>query len=184
MFSQKKERFKVIHQTIYNETDNIVFEAELYNKSFEPITNAEIRLNLKNREKTYAYTFMNNQPYYYADLGRLPAGKYHYTAIANSGNETFTQKGTFVVTPENIEFSTIKANVNLMHQLAKATGGRYLPIDSLDYIFNILDKNNNIVATTYSDEAFVTFINFRWLLFIIVLLISIEWFLRRFYGSL
>ena len=182
--NQKKERFKIINKQIYNELENITFDAELYNKSYEPISNAEINMSIASADNKYSFTFDANNPFYSLNIGRFPAGEYKWKANAQTTSEKFSKTGIFVVKEENLETSNLMADHQLMEQLAIRSGGRILSLDSLFQIQNILNKYNNIVPISYSEEDFVSLIDFNWILIIIIIFISIEWFLRRYFGSI
>lgn len=183
--NQKKERFKVKKQAIFNEYDNISFEAEVYNKSYEPIDNAEVKLSLTSQKKeTYHFVFDKNNPFYSLNAGKIPAGEYQWNATATINNEKLTKSGLIVVREENIESSNLLTNTDMMEQLAIRSNGKVLPPDSLSLIDQILKRNPNIISVSYTEEDFTSLIDVKWLLILIVVFIGTEWFLRRFYGSL
>lgn len=182
--NQKKERFKVINKQVFNEFENITFDAELYNKSYEPISDAEINMSIATTNNKYTFTFDANNPFYSLNIGRFPAGEYKWTANAQTKSEKFSKSGIFMVKEENIEAYNLIADAQLMEQLAIRSGGKLISLDSLFDIQNILKKYNNIVPISYSEEDFVSLIDFKWILLIIIIFISIEWFLRRYFGSL
>lgn len=182
--NQRKERFKVINNQVFNELDNITFDAELYNKSYEPITDAEINMSISGNDNRYTFTFDANNPFYSLDAGRFPAGEYKWIATAQSKSEKMSKSGIFIVKEENVEASNLIADSQLMEQLALRSGGKSLSLDSLKEIHSILSRNTNIVSVSYSEEDFVSLIDFTWILIVICVLMGIEWFLRRFYGSL
>ncbi|MGQ9847051.1 MAG: hypothetical protein ACUVQP_06070 [Bacteroidales bacterium] len=184
LLNQKKERFRIINKQIYNELENITFDAELYNKSYEPISDAEINMSITSANNKYTFTFDANNPFYSLNIGRFPAGEYKWTANAQTKSEKFSKSGIFIVKEENIETNNLIADAQLMEQLAIRSGGRMLSLDSLFEISNIIKNQSNILPVSYSEEDFVSLIDFNWILIIIVILISIEWFLRRYFGSL
>lgn len=184
MSNQRKERFVINNKQLFNELDNITFNAELYNKSYEPITDAEINMSINGNNNKYTFTFDANNPFYSLNIGRFPAGEYKWTATAQSKSEKWSKSGLFVVKEENIEASNLIADSQLLEQLALRSGGKSISIDSLQEIHHILSQNSNIVPVSYSEENFVSLIDFKWILIVICVLMGIEWFLRRYYGSL
>lgn len=184
--SQKKERFVVQHKPVFNEGENILFEAELYNKIYEPISDAEIQLQIESveRKESYNFYFDKNQPFYTLTIRSLPAGEYKWTAQTRYGSETFKRQGSFIVQPFNAELQDYISNHALLKQLSLRTGGEVIPLDSLNNIDQYLSKHSIIVPISNTEETYTSLINIKWVLLIIVLLISAEWFLRRFFGSL
>jgi len=182
---QKKERFIVHHKTIHNEGEIITFEAELYNKIYEPISDANIAIQLESKNKdVYQFVFEKNQPFYTLNIRALPAGEYQWKATTQIEKEKFVKQGLIVVQESNIELQEYNANINLLKQLAIRTNGKFIPIDSINTIPKLLNNDSNIVATSYSTEKFIALIDISLILVIIVLLISVEWFFRKFFGSI
>lgn len=183
--NQKKERFRVNTQSIFNEYDNVTFEAEVYNKSYEPAYNAEVKLTLNSQNnETYNFIFDKNIPFYTLNIGKVPAGEYRWNAVATLNNEKLTKSGFIFVREENIESSNLLANAEMMKQLAIRSNGKVVTLDSLSFIEQILKTNPNIVPLSYTDESFTSLIDIKCILIIIIAFIATEWFLRRFYGSL
>ena len=184
--TQKKERFIVHHKPVFNEGENILFEAELYNKIYEPIADAEIQLQIESveRNENYNFYFDKNQPFYALSIRSLPAGEYKWIAQTRYNSELFKQKGAFIIQPYNAELQDYISNHALLKQLSLRTGGELIPIDSLNHLDKYLSKHDNMVPISNTEESYTSIINIKWILFLIILLISAEWFLRRFYGSL
>lgn len=182
---QKRERFIVRHKTIYNDGEVITLDAELYNKIYEPISDANIVLQLESKSKDiYQFTFEKNQPFYSLNIRSLPEGEYKWKAIAQLQNEKLVKQGVLVVKENNLELQEYHANINLLKQLAIRTNGKFVQLDSLNILPELLTNNPNIVSTSYSTEKFLALIDIHLVLILIVILISIEWFLRKFFGSL
>ncbi len=182
---QKKERFIVHSQVVYNENDPIRIEAELYNKIYEPISEANISFTLvASNNHRYQFSFDKNYPFYELIINGIPADEYKWKAQAEINNEKFSKEGLFVVQQVNLEQQDYVTNIPLLQQLAIRTKGKYVPLDSLNKLPSFLENNPNIVSTSLSTENFASLIDFKWILLLIVLFISTEWFLRRYFGSL
>ncbi|NOY50468.1 MAG: hypothetical protein GXO88_07905, partial [Chlorobi bacterium] len=83
-----KRRFRIHNKGEYLLPDNIELEAELYNKSFEFIPDAEIDLELINESaEHFAYIFTPGDGVYKLNIGDLQAGTYRYTAKTEYNNE-------------------------------------------------------------------------------------------------
>lgn len=185
MTKQKKEYFVVNAKPVFSEIENIEFQAELYNKSYEPVSTSDIQLSVtSDKNKTFTFTFDKNSPYYSLNAGTFPVGEFKWTATTNIGNDFFKKTGAFTVHEENIEIQNLTANYSLMEQLALRTKGEIIPLSQLESLSQKLKVNQNIVTTSSSQENFVSLIEFKWILILLALLLGIEWFLRRFFGSL
>ncbi|HRE97591.1 MAG TPA: hypothetical protein PK637_12555, partial [Flavobacteriales bacterium] len=78
---ENKSFFRVFAQNEYPESENILINAELYNKSYELINEPEVEIIISNEEKKdFRYIFSRTATAYRLDAGKLPAGQYRYTA--------------------------------------------------------------------------------------------------------
>jgi len=98
------------------------------------------------------------------------------------GNETFTETGSFTVIPVNLENIETTANHQMLYQLARNSGGDFYLPGSLEQLIDQLKSSNKLKASTFFQETINELLNLRWLFFVLLLLLSVEWFLRKFWG--
>src|SRR5439155_23142657 len=68
-------------KSFFMEDDPITFEAEVYNPSFEPVSDAVIEMRVRDSlRREYVYQFQPRGNEYYLDASHLPAGTYNYQA--------------------------------------------------------------------------------------------------------
>lgn len=177
-------RFNLQYQSVYNETDLIKWEAQVYNKAFESLNNAHISLSLKNEKGTeYQYQFSPEENGYSALLGYLNAGEYSFNAEAKLSDTTLIANGRFIVKAWNMEQARSGSNMNLLDQLADISGGKsYSPSQITSLIEEL--KNRPDAAVRYSiTQQIVNFIDLKYLALILVILLSAEWVLRKRFGT-
>ncbi len=180
----KKERFVVNVSTIFSETDNIIFNAEVYNKSYEPDNKPEVDIQIKDvDDKLYQYTFNKYHDSYRIDVGAFPKGDYTYTANVTYEDEVFFAEGNFSVVPVNTEALNTTANHQLMYRIATETNGKLYYPQQWDELLGELKENKSIVPVVRKEQKLTEMINLKWIFIIMMLFISIEWFLRKFYGA-
>jgi len=74
-----KSFFRVFSKNNFTENDNIEFDAEVYNESYELITNPDVTLTITNSEgKRFPYSFNKTSNSYYLNAGSLPVDNYKY----------------------------------------------------------------------------------------------------------
>ncbi len=180
----KKQRFIVKVKNIIPQAQPVIFTAQLFDQTYTPVTKPNVNLKIIDSAKnTYNFTFDKRSNYYYLNIGTLQPGTYKFTASTSLGKEVFTQTGSFTVKKVNIEALNLKANLPLLQSLAKKTGGKQLFANQIQSLPNILSQNPNIKPVSYPVVNIANVISHKWLLFIIVLLLGLEWFLRKFFGS-
>ena len=182
---EDKRNFRVHHSKKYfDENEHVTFEAELYNKSYELINEADVILELKNREgKTYSFTFSKTGKSYFLDAGLLPAGLYSYqaTVLANGKNERTS--GTFLVKPLVAELLNTRADHQLLANLADETKGKLFYPNQLDQLAEFIKSNETIKPVVYHQEEIMDLVNLKSVFTLILTLLSVEWFIRKRNGA-
>ena len=180
---ENEDNFIVEFNPVYTEVDDVVLTAEVYNDAFERIGSEEVNIKLQNdNDEEYNLTFDVQDKNYYLNAGHLPLGDYSFTAEVSIGNETFTETGSFTVVPVNVENVITQANHTLLYQLATLSGGKFYQPSQANDLVNELEQTSKLKATTYFQEMVNQLINLRWLFLVLLLLLSTEWFLRKYWG--
>jgi hypothetical protein len=175
-----KSFFRVTSPKIINENTDIELEAEVYNKSYESITDPEVTLILTNSEnKKFNYTFSKTNSAYKLNMGSLPPGEYRYEASVKNNNELFVKQGVFAVKEVVSEKINTVANHQLLFQLSSRTGGEFYYPSALQKLQEDLLKNERIKPITYSQISTSSLIDLQWLFWIILGLLCAEWFFRK-----
>jgi hypothetical protein len=112
----------------------------------------------------------------------LPSDDYTFSSEVTIGDKTYSETGRFTITPVNFENLDLRANHNLLFQLSAQSGGRFYQPNQVEQLISDLQNNNRLKATTYFQQMINEMINLKWLFFVILLLLSVEWFLRKFWG--
>ncbi len=181
---EDKRHLKVISKEEYLPGDEITLEAELYNDSWELINNTETELWLTNEQgKQFKYSFSPYDEQYRLTLENLEPGVYRYKAGAGVGDKRYTDKGEFVVNTTSEESRKLQADYSLMYRLASENRGRMIYPKQMDSLPNMLQKNQNVktrVVYSYQTRG----VNDIWYIMALILfLLSLEWFLRKYFGS-
>lgn len=180
---ENEDNFIVDFQSIYAETEEVTFRAEVYNESYEKVTSEEVKIKITNAEgKEFDFTFDGQGDNYFLNAGHLPNGDYSFVAEVILGNETFTEEGSFTVVAVNIENTISKANHQVLFQLAGLSGGKfYLPSQSSE-LTDEIKNSQELKASVYFQEMVNELLNLRWLFAVLLILFSVEWFLRKYWG--
>jgi hypothetical protein len=180
---QNEDNFIIDFKPVYAETEEIILKGEVYNDLFERINTQEVNIKIQNATgEEFDFTFDLQGNDYVLNAGYFPAGDYTFTASVEIGEKTATETGKFAITPVNFENLDLRANHNLLFQLAGESGGKfYLPGQS-EQLISDLQNNNRLKATSYYQEMINELLNLKWMFFVALLLLSVEWFLRKFWG--
>ena len=89
----------------------------------------------------------------------------------------------FIVKEVNVEWLNVTANHRLLRNMSQNTNGEFfLPNQLNDLKTNTLNRDD-IVTVVYKEKSFKDLIDYKWLFFVIILLLSVEWFIRKYNGA-
>ena len=175
-----KSFFRITSPKIINENEAVELGAEVYNKSYEAVTDPDVTLVLTNSaDKKFNYTFSKTSNAYRLGLGILPAGEYKYEAKVKHNNELFVKQGIFVVKEVIAEKINTVADHRLLYQLASHSGGKLFYPTGLEALQNEILESERIKPITYSQTSTSLLIDLKWLFWMLLVLFTIEWFFRK-----
>lgn len=179
-----KSKFRIIHNNIFLENEEIVINAELYNDSYELINDPEVKITLTNNEnKKFNFVFNKTSKAYLLNAGFLTPGFYEYNATTILGEKKYTQSGKFQVLPLVLEANSLTANAQLLQNLAHKFGGKMVFPTNLDDVLTSIKENENISAILYEEHDVKEWIYLKWIFFLLLILLTLEWFVRKRNGA-
>ncbi len=183
--SDDKRRFRTqMGKNVYDESESLTLRAEFYNQNYQLINDPDAFLEVESGAgESYQYTLGKENNYYTLNLGFLPKGEYNYTAYLNEDGERFTSSGRFVVKEIQLELFKTRADHNLMQLLARETGGHMIQLDSLAKGLEKIRSSETAKPILYSQPTTRSLINLTWVFALLIALLAIEWFIRRWVGS-
>ena len=180
---EDKRKFKVYptaNEFIAGE--QVVFQAELYNDIYEPLYQVpfEITLQTENNESlNYKFIHQENSNGY--SIQGLSPGVYQYKANATLNNKKEVVQGEFLITEEVTEMLESTADHNLLRELsAQSKGAFYLP-QQINELTETLLKNE-YPEVMHATESLSHWIQLTWIMWLLIILASTEWALRKYKG--
>ena len=182
---EDKRQFRVsIPKNIFNENEPVVFDAELYNKSYERVNDPEVNLTITDDEgKNFDYVFSRTAESYSLDAGLLSVGNYRYRATTTTGGEQLSHTGQFSVQPIQLELYETTADHRLLRLLSDQFGGEIIFPDQIQEIPAKLLAKGTVKPVQYQTTSTKPAIHLKWLFWILLSLLTLEWVLRRYFGS-
>lgn len=180
----QKKNFRIYHPVNFMENRSIIFDAEVYNDSYELITDPEVEMIIRNEEDIqFPFTFNKAGDSYRLDAGKFPPGNYAYEARTESDGKPLISRGQFSVSAIDLEALNTIADHQLLYQLATENGGRMYYTDELALLADDILGRDDIRTVTYSRKKYEDVLNKTWVLILILSLLALEWFLRKRAGS-
>jgi len=179
-----KSFFRVFNKNNFIENEDIEFDAEVYNESYELITAPEVTISINaSDDKKYPFVFYKTSESYYLNAGSLPVDNYTFFARVQVGDQILTDAGEFTVSALNIEKINTIADHNLLYNLAERRGGEMIFPDQFNELAEKIKSREDIKTISYNQKRYSEILNFPLLLVLIILLLSAEWFMRKRAGS-
>ncbi|MGD1847792.1 MAG: hypothetical protein ACFB10_20560 [Salibacteraceae bacterium] len=179
-----KSYFRVNSNNYFLENETIRFDAEVYNKSYELITEPEVSMEIRNEEGlSFPFTFSRSGKGYRLDAGTFPVGLYTYEAQVSLDGKVYVEAGEFTVSPVQVEQVNSIADHQVLFSLSERTGGSMLQANELAQLPALLASSEDVAAISYSRKTLVDLINERWIFFFLLLFLGLEWFLRKRQGA-
>lgn len=181
---EDKRRFRVYpEKDVFQDTEPVIFETEIYNEIYEEIYGYEIALQLSDEKgETRNYSYITNKSNTRYRISNLPEGIYQYTASLSMEGETMQSEGEFTVRSLQIETLNLTANHQLLRDLSASSGGVFFNKENISEMGAQL-QSQEAKGKIYTSEAYLPIINLKWLFFVLLLLISAEWGIRKYMGS-
>ena len=183
---EDKRKFRVYpSKNAFDENEHIILNAELYNDAFELVNSPDVNISLKSKTgKSYSYVFSRTTNAYNLDAGVLPAGEYSYTAGTELGKLKHQAEGQFVLSRQQAEFKQSLANHQLLYAMAEQNGGKMVFPAQLKELPVLIRANENVKTVSYEDRKYEELINLKLIFFLIVGLLTLEWFTRKRNGEI
>ena len=179
-----KRKFRVYPlQNEVNLGERVSFETEVYNDIYEKTYGQNVSLQLTDeRGKTTAYAYTNTEGSSRFERSGLAEGLYRYKATTSINGRTETAEGQFVVRDLQLEALNLTADFGLLRQLSTQTGGQFTKANQLEKLKTYL-TNNKAPSRLESSETLAELIQEKWLFFLLLLLLTAEWGIRKYQGS-
>ena len=180
-----KRKFRVnTNKNAFIEGENIDFEAELYNDAYELVNEPEVTMIVKNEKgDEFPFTFTKTAKAYQYKTNSLPIGNYTYTANTTFDGKKLSASGAFTINATQLEALHTQANHLLLKQLADKTNGQFIDAKNVSDLSEILLNKEEIKPVLYESFKTRPIINLFGLFFVIMTLLSVEWFARKWFGA-
>ncbi len=179
-----KSLFRVNVKNHFTESEPIIFDAELYNESYELINEPEVNMTIVNSgNKKFPFTFTRTGNAYRLNAGNLAPGNYKYEATVSIGDKILNARGSFTVSALFIETVNTVADHQLLFNLAESSGGKLFYPTALEILGNEIASREDIKQIIYNQKKLRDLIHFKWLFFLVLFMLAAEWVTRKRSGS-
>jgi len=166
---------------VYRSGEPVVISASLRDVSNKPISGASISLTISQQNIDSSQTFTMEMTeigdgIYELHLPSLAEGKYRISGIAKYMDKTIGKAKTSLVVEEfQIEFAQTNQDEPTLKSISELSGGTYIPVDSVEILPQKIQLEPHTQSWTSEKELWHS----MWLLIIVVLSLTAEWFIRK-----
>ena len=180
-----KRPFQVtLPKNIFQDNEAITFDAQLYNANYEMVNTPDVDMKIRSEDgKEYPFKFNKTDNYYTLNAGFLPVGNYSYTASTKLGANAYKAEGKFSISALQLEELRTVADHKVMYQLASQHGGQMYHAKDFEKIADDLLAKNQLKPILYDSFLTESAINLKWIFFMVLILLSAEWFMRKYLGG-
>lgn len=167
-----------------NISDNepAVILAELRNANGELINDPEAELSMTVNGRSLHYNFERSGNAYRLQAGLLAPGDYNLKGTVVWRGKTYDDLGLLHVSNIPMEALRTHADHDLMYQLAQKNNGVFFTQYNFTQLPDSISKNEDIKPVIHTRSENKPIIDEKWLFFLIILLASAEWSLRKFWS--
>ena len=179
---ERRNRLNINYNSFYNGGDNIVIAAQYFDKNYEFDARAKLSMIVigerNNTRQEIPMVLKNNR--YEVDLSSLTPDSYKFSVTV--AGESISRSGNFQIIEFNVEQQFLSANVTPLQQIATNTNKElYSMGNSAQLITNLLE-NETYNPIQKQQKQIKPLIDWYYLLGIIILTLSLEWFIRKYNG--
>ncbi|MBP0902438.1 VWA domain-containing protein [Mariniflexile gromovii] len=180
--NKQKSRLNLEYVSFYNGNTNVIIKAEFFDKNYVFDTRETLNITVKNKDsnETKKFPLILNNTNYQVDLSSLPASDYEFTVSASK--ENISKSGNFKILEYNVEQQFLNADVTKLEQLASNSQGKSFFINNTETLVESLLNDSRFATIQKRHKNSLPLIDWKYLLIIIALCLSLEWFLRKYNG--
>jgi len=160
----------------------VQFETQVYNEVYQLQYGIPVKLEITGEDGERREYGFNTAAAGKRFSASLPAGIYRYRATIERDGKTEEDKGIFSVVPGDAEALDLTADMNLLRKLASASGGKFYHDSAIGQVAADLVENRR-PGKLHSEESFRPLIDLPLFFFLLLALVSTEWFTRKYLGG-
>ena len=180
--NKKRQRLSLDYKSFYNQNENIIVNAQFFNKNYEFDTNSNLQITYVNEETNVSKTLplLLNNTSYRIDLSGIEPGDYNFSIKSN--DEPISSSGNFTILAYNVEQQFLNADVTKLQNVATSTNAKSYFIDEYNTIISELVSDERYATIQKSKRNRIPIIDWKYLLSLIALALSLEWCIRKYNG--
>ncbi len=161
--------------------DPVEFTGQVYDSNMHPLEDAEVRVQITGNDQRYDVSLSPlGEGQYEGRIDGLFPGDYRFTATAVvHGLSVGEDAGTFSIGGAEAEFVETRMNKELLQQIAYRSGGIYYDAENIDSLAKDIRNAPGFLPRSQLTALKYSLWNEPWPYAVILLLLTVEWTLRK-----
>jgi hypothetical protein len=182
--NNSKKSLVVNHENFYNSGAPIEISAQYFNKNYEFDEKARLSISVSNikTKQTKNFDLLKENNSFKVNLDGFLAGQYNFNVKELNSKSSYTSH--FEILDFDIEKQFVNPDVEKLNQLALQTNGSVYYPNKVDALIKILLKKDKYKAVQKGIISKTPLIDWIWLLILIAISLTSEWFVRKYNGML
>jgi hypothetical protein len=183
MLDEKKDKFRITVPEELFAFSPVRINGHLLNSSMEPVNDPDVLFTVTDSsgQKT-EFQMGRVNDYYELNINGFEPGTFRYAAETKLGTENFHREGVMTMMVRPVEQSGPVADFESLRSIAGQTSGKFFGPDQGNALFSYIKDLQPSDVKIKMEFKWYDLINFKWLLAVLIFLLALEWFLRRWFG--
>ncbi len=167
---------------VWSDQEAITLSASLLNANNEQVNTPDVQLTITDSSgRKQNFSFERSGTAYNLNIGIWAGGTYAYSAHTTCNEKTFTANGSFVVESLPLELMETGADYPLLYGLARKYNGGMVPSKNVSTLYDSITRNDHVKPLILTNTETVPLVDRKWYFFIILVLATGEWLLRKYW---
>ncbi len=185
-FEEQKQVSVKTLKKLYALGEPVEFSAQVYDAAYNPVADAEVKVQIKHNDKTdeiilnsigsglYEGTYQTNQ-----------TGDFTFSGTAVRSNKKLgSDGGSFNIGEVDIEMLNPRMDYEFLTSLANNTGGKFFYYTEMQNLYPVIKNIQQNASKEKTEVNEIRLWSNEWLLIMTIVLLGIEWFIRKQSGML
>ncbi len=176
------DRLQLHYKKQYYQAMPVIVTAKFLDKNLDFDEQVKPEMILYKDKQVETFPMILKDGFYQVQISDLTAGKYRFTVKNKDGS--LKKNGFFRILPFSIEKQNLQADVKDLNRLARQTNGVLYFRGQANKLIQDLKDSNEFHASIRYETSETPLIDYKYLLFLLVILLSIEWLVKKLRGEL
>ncbi len=177
---QKGDYLELSYKKKYFSNENITIKAQVFDVNYQFNPKKKLWIKINGNNKTFSYPFALENNAYQVKLSDLNPGLYYFTVY--DSEKKVKKSGSFSVLNFEIEQQSLTANLNGLQNLLQNNKGTIFFPNQINNLIKELVNNKKYKTIQKETIQKKPLIDWKILLASIILLVTAEWFIRKYKG--